>query len=94
MTFAAAEPVASGQSYLITEVNGRPPGGLGDFTGAIQVTAVKDGQHLTLVGAATQTQGVVRFYQKDPGPDDRDVRVWTIVDQGSGSFLGQPLAAF
>ena len=94
MTFAAAEPVASGQSYLITEVNGRPPGGLRDFTGAIQVTAVKDGQQLTLVGAATQTQGVVRFYQKDPGPDDRDVRVWTIVDQGSGSFLGQPLAAF
>jgi len=94
MTFAAAGPVASGQNYLITEVNGRPPGRLSDFTGDIELTAVKDGQRLTLNGAAAETHGVVRFYQKDPGPVDRDVRVWTIIDQGSGAFLGQPFAAF
>jgi hypothetical protein len=94
MTFAASEPVASGQSYVITEVNGRPPAGLGDFTGDIEVTAVKGGHRLTLVGAAAETQGVVRFYQKDPGPDDRDIRVWTIVAQGNGAFTGQPFAAF
>ena len=94
MTFAATEPVGSGQSYLITEVNGRPPGGLNDFIGDIELTAVKDGQRLKLVGAAAETHGVVRFNQKDPGPDDRDIRVWTIVDQGTGAFLGQPFAAF
>ena len=94
MTFAAAEPVASGQSYLITEVNGRPPGRLSDFAGDIELTAVKDGQRLKLNGAAAQAHGVVRFYQKDPGPDNRDVRVWTITNPGTGAFLGEPLAAF
>lgn len=94
MTFAAAEPVASGQNYLITEVDGHPPNSLGDFTGDIELTAVKDGQRLKLTGAAAQTHGAVRFHQKDPGPADRDVRVWTITDQGTGIFLGRPFAAF
>jgi hypothetical protein len=94
MTFAVADPVASGQSYRITEVNGRPPDGLADFTGHIELTAVKDGQRLTLTGAATGTRCEVRFQQKDPGPADRDVRVWTITDHGGGLFLGRPFAAF
>ena len=55
---------------------------------------MKDGQQLKLTGAATETHGAVRFQQKDPGPADRDVRVWTITDPGTGTFLGRPSAAF
>ena len=36
----------------------------------------------------------IRFHQKDPGADDKDVRVWTITDHGDGTFLAAPAAAF
>ena len=37
--------------------------------------------------------GTIRFHQKDPGPDDKDIRVWTITDRGSGTFLAETAAA-
>ena len=94
MTFTAADPVASGRSYHVTEVDGHVPNGLSDFAGETRLTLVKGGMTHRLVGDGNTTGARVRFHQKDPGPDDRDVRVWVITDGGDGTFLAEPLAAF
>jgi hypothetical protein len=36
----------------------------------------------------------VRFHLKHPGPDGKDVRVWTITEALDGGFLATPAAAF
>ena len=100
MTFTADEPVESGRSYHVTEVDGRRPESLSDFAGETRLTLIKGGMTHRIVGdgAATgdgaTTGGGVRFHQKDPGPDDRDVRVWVITDRGDRTFDAEPVAAF
>jgi hypothetical protein len=94
MTFTAEDPVESGRSYRVTEVDGHRPDGLSDFTGETRLTLVKGGMSHRLIGDGNTTGGGVRFHQKDPGPDDRDVRVWMITDRGDGTFLAEPVAAF
>ena len=94
MTFTAANPVGSGLSYRVTEVDGHPPNGLNDFAGQTRLTLVKGGMTHRLIGDGNPTGTGVRFHQKDPGSDDRDVRVWAITDSGGGTFLAEPVAAF
>ena len=94
MTFTADEPVESGCSYRVTEVDGRRPEALSDFAGDTRLTLIMGGMNHRLVGDGATTGGVVRFYQKDPGPDDRDVRVWVITDRGDRTFIAEPVAAF
>jgi hypothetical protein len=94
MTFTAADPVVSGCRYSIAEVDGHTPTALTDFTAVAQLTLVRDGEQQRLIGAGAATANGVRFHQKDPGPDDRDVRAWTITEQGDGTFVAHPVAAF
>ncbi|HEY4990649.1 MAG TPA: hypothetical protein VII33_01035, partial [Nakamurella sp.] len=88
------QPVVSGQCYTVTVVNGHHPVGLADFAGRTSLTVMKDGQVHSLVGEGAQTSGMVRFHQKDPGPDDKDVRVWAVTEQAGGTFLAEPVARF
>jgi hypothetical protein len=94
MTFTADGPVESGCRYHVTEVDGHRPTALSDFTGRTRLILVKDGHVHRLVGEGNSSDGGVRLHQKDPGPDDRDVRVWLITDPGDGTFLAEPVAAF
>ena len=94
MAFTADDPVASGRNYNVTEVDGHQPEALSDFVGDTWLTMVRDGMSLRMIGDGNATGDGVRFYQKDPGPADRDVRVWVITDGGDGTFLAEPLAAF
>ena len=94
MTFTADGPVESGCRYHVTEVDGHQPATLSDFAGDTRLTLVRDGMSQRLVGDGNRTGDGVRFYQKDPGPDDRDMRVWVITDGGDGTFLAEPVAAF
>jgi hypothetical protein len=88
------EPVASGLSYTVTNVDGHSPSGLADFTGDVHLTVTKEGESTHLVGVVGgETHDGVRFYQKDPGLHDRDIRVWIITESG-GSFWAEPLSAF
>jgi len=87
-------PVGSGQSYTVTAVGGQCPAALTDFVGTTEITVLKDGQVHRLIGGGAQVSAAVRFHQKDPGPDDKDVRVWTITDQGAGNFVAVPCACF
>jgi hypothetical protein len=90
----AAEPVASGQSYTISQVDGHRPESLDDFAGDIHLTLIRNGQHLDVAGAVARTADSVRFYQKDLALPDRDIRVWTITASGDSTFLAAPVAAF
>ena len=92
MTFTAYDPVESGCSYDVAEVDGHRPEALSDFAGDTQLTLVKGGVSYRLIGDGATTDDRVRFHQKDP--DDRDVRVWVITDGGDGTFLAEPVAAF
>ena len=94
MTFTPDDPVESGRSYQVTEVDGHRPEALSDFAGETRLTLVKGSVSHRLIGDGATTPGGVRFYQKDPGPDDRDVRVWVVTDCGDGTFLAEPMAAF
>jgi hypothetical protein len=94
MTLAAEDPVASGQDYLVTEVNRRPPERLADFAGEVELTLEKGDTSLSLVGEGTETDGAVRLCQKDRGPVHRDVRVWIVTEEGDGIFAAKPFAAF
>jgi hypothetical protein len=89
MTFPADQPVVSGQSYTVTAVDGHRPAALTDFVGTIAVTLVRDGHRHRLIGDGAATSGTIRFHEKDPGPDDKDIRVWTITARGGGTFLAE-----
>ncbi len=94
MTFATEDPVASGQTYLVTEVNGQPPNRLADFAGDVEVTLANGNSPITLAGEAAQVDGAVRLCQKERGPTHRDIRLWTVTEQDGGGFAAEPFAAF
>jgi len=89
-------PVISGHNYTVTagNGNGNDPMVLADFVGSAALTLLRDGQRRRLVGDGAEHSETIRFHQKDPGADDKDVRVWTITDHGDGTFLAAPAAAF
>ena len=70
--------VVSGVPYLVTDVAGRPPISLTDFTGPVRFTAVHDHTECDIsgVGAAATDDGV-RFSEKADGTG-KDLRVWQI----------------
>ena len=94
MVGLADEPVESGQSYTVSAVDGNPPDSLDDFAGEIHLTLARNGRDLQVVGSGTRTPDAVRFYQKDVGLHQRDLRVWVITDGGNDGFCAEPYAAF
>ena len=66
---------------------------LADFAGDSVMTLLRNGQTRRVVGAGAETAGSVRFHQKDPGPDGKDVRVWAITVRGD-LFLAEPVPMF
>ena len=94
MSFTVDEPVISGECYTVVEVGGHRPEALADFAGDSVMTLLRNGQTRQVVGAGTETAGSVRFHQKDPGPDGKDVRVWTITVRGGDLFLAEPVPTF
>lgn len=89
------EPVASGRQHPITHVDGRPPQTLGDFTGDVCITLIHNERPVQMLGAGCPAAATaVRFHQKHPHQDDKDVRVWTITQSTDGTFLATPAATF
>ncbi len=95
MTYLADEPVGSGQHYPVTDVDGRTPITLDNFTGDVCMTVIRNGRAVQMLGSGCAVDGDgVRFHQKDPGRDGKDVRVWTVTQGRDGTFLAEPVAAF
>ena len=70
--------VVSRVPYVVTDVAGRPPGSLADFTGSMRFTAVHDHTECDISGVgAAATDDRVRFSEKADGTG-KDVRVWQI----------------
>ncbi len=95
MTFLGNEPVGSGQQYPVTDVDGRTPSSLTSFTGDVCLTLIRNGSAVQMLGSGCAIAGGrIRFHQKDPGADGKDVRVWTITEDADGTFVAAPFAAF
>jgi hypothetical protein len=94
MLSAPDEPVESGQHYLVITVDGHPPESLEEFAGDIHLTLARDGKDLQIVGSGSLRPDSVRFYQKDFGLHQRDLRVWVITETGDATFGAEPYAAF
>jgi hypothetical protein len=92
VTFNADEPAISGACYTVVDVDGHPPAALADFARDAAMTLLMNGQTRRVIGSGAHRSGSVRFHQKDPGPDGKDVRVWTITVRGD-LFLAEPVAA-
>lgn len=85
MSVPAANFVASGCSYVVTEVGSRPPISLDDFVGHTEFTAVRDNQHCGVAGVGGSHGGVVRFHEKEGGTG-KDLRVWQIAVTEGAAF--------
>ncbi len=94
MTDQDSAQVISGVPYLVTEVGGRPPRSLTDFTGEVNFTASRGDRscHISGIGSATDTG--VRFHEKD-GPTGKDIRIWQITrTELAGPFHAQTISNF
>jgi hypothetical protein len=92
VSFKADEPAISGACYTVVDVDGHPPAALADFARDAAMTLLMNGQTRRVIGSGVNRSGSVRFHQKDPGLDGKDVRVWTITVRGD-LFLAEPAAA-
>lgn len=91
MSFNTDEPIISGASYTVVDVDGHPPTALADFARDAAMILQLNGQTRRVTGSGVHRSGSVRFHQKDPGPGGKDVRVWTITARGD-LFLAEPVA--
>ena len=78
MTHSTLDGISSGTHYSVTRVDGRLPDSAADFLGETSFLIHQDEQHLQIDGIGQpDTHGTgVHFYQKDPGHEGRDVRIW------------------
>ena len=93
MTVPAAEFVASGCPYLVTDVAGRPPADLNDFVGGSRFTAVRGSDRCGVAGFGSRVGAVVRFHEKDGGTG-RDLRVWQVASAADNAFEATALSNY
>lgn len=80
MTELAIDSVVSGVPYAVTRSDGSPAATVAEFTGATAFLVHQAAQHSLICGTGVlDVAGTsVRFYQKDPQHDGRDVRIWRL----------------
>lgn len=89
MSYAAADPIPSGQQHPVVLVQRRPPAGLADFVGqGVVVTLARAGVEHVVTGDGSRTGEAVRFYEKDLS-SGKDVRTWHIAGADGGGFLAE-----
>jgi len=94
MAFPGDQPVASRQSYTVTDGRRSSPDRPDRVHRDHRDHPAQGRPRRRLAGDGAATSGTIRFHQKDPGPDDKDIRVWTITDHGGDTFLAEPAANF
>lgn len=74
------DPVASGVPYTVTEVNGRPPAVLSDFTdhSIIELTVARGNSIVQILGSVHLDPSGTIVHEKDGDGIGKDVRVWVI----------------
>jgi hypothetical protein len=93
MTGDIRQTVISGVPYLVTSVSDGRPTTLDAFIDAAEFTiSLKDQDHLVR-GHARELDDKVVFYEKDH-PGGKDVRVWHVTVDDSGTMKAEAVAAF
>jgi hypothetical protein len=86
MSFAAADPIPSGQQHPVMLVARRPPAELTDFVGqGVVLTLARAGVEHVVTGNGSHNGDGVRFHEKDAS-SGKDVRVWHIAGVDGGGF--------
>lgn len=86
MSYAAADPVSSGQQHPVVLVARRPPADLGDFVGEeVVMTLVRSGVEHVVSGCGSSHGEYVRLHEKDES-SGKDVRIWHIAGADGGGF--------
>lgn len=89
MSYAAADPIPSGQQHPVVLVARRPPADLADFVGhEIALTLACSGVEHVVTGNGAHTGNGVRFHEKD-GSSGKDVRVWHITGAPGSGFTAE-----
>lgn len=86
MSLNTPEPVVSSERYVVTDLDGRKPVDPSDFVGPISALIERNGQTHQVTGRGGEVDGAVRIYEKDSGPDGKDVRVWDLTHEDDGTF--------
>jgi hypothetical protein len=86
MSLNTPEPIVSSERYVVTDLDGRQPRDPSDFIGPVCALIERHGQLHRIVGMGGEVDGAVRIYEKDQGPDGKDVRVWNLIHEDDGSF--------
>ena len=94
MTFSAPEPVASGRPYRVIDVAGATPRSLSQFAGEARFGIERGGTVSWIKGFGTDTDGCVRFHEKDLDHSGKDVRVWLIRHNDAGQFTAETVSAY
>jgi hypothetical protein len=87
MTDLATDSVVSGVPYAVTRSDGSPAAAVAEFVGEAAFLVHQAEQHSLVSGTGVLdvSGAAVRFYQKDPLHDGRDVRIWSLqVSDDSG----------
>ena len=80
MTDIATDSVISGVPYAVTKPDGSPATAVLEFVGDTSFLVHQATQHSLISGTGVLDVGgaEVRFYQKDPDHEGRDVRIWRL----------------
>ncbi|MEO5832858.1 MAG: hypothetical protein ABJA16_09030 [Nakamurella sp.] len=80
MTELATDAVVSGVPYAVSRADGTPALTAIEFVGDTTFRVHQAARHswVSGVGVPGPTGGEVRFYEKDPTHEGRDVRVWRL----------------
>ena len=92
MTFAAADPVASGWPLKIISIAGGAPSALEQFCGDVSFTIDRDGEVSEICGLGVPGATGVRFQEKDVAHTGKDVRTWEVSKSGAGEFVAVPIS--
>lgn len=86
MTDTATDSVISGVPYAVTRADGSPARTPAEFVGDTAFLVHQATQHSLICGTGVLDVAgdAVRFYQKDPDHEGRDVRIWRLVSEDSG----------
>ncbi len=93
-TTTANDPVVSGVPYPVTRLDGTPARTVAEFVGdtTFLVHEAARQREVSGTGVLDVAATSVRFYQKDPQHEFRDVRVWRL-EAGDGGFVARHDAA-
>lgn len=94
MTYAGADPVASGRPYDVLFVEERTPTSLDDFVGEVSFTVDSSGSEKIICGVGSAAGDGVHFQEKDVAHDGKDVRVWRVSKNPAGGFSAEASGTF